>query len=436
MVVSVILISLVLVDNLPIGGPLSTGTVTNQRGGKLKAPMYLSKITKTKKLPKPGSAESEPQKKNMVTKQTQHSVISKLKSGQNKNTGMTSNTESDQNRKESTVRVKKKTTKLILFWTTVYNKDHTNNGDARFSGCDYSNCAFTIDRSRLEESDAVMFHMWDLAKDTEKDLPPKRWAHQRWILFGHESAVSANFSLYYDVEFNTTITYKDDADIYFGYGCYSELGYNMKKPTIKNYAAGKTRKVAWVISHCNASSKRDDYIRELSKYLPVDGYGRCADRVCTPTENRLNKKDPESKYDCEKMISDNYKFYLSFENSLCAGYITEKVWRKLRYGTVPVVLGASNYSRFLPPNSFIDVRDFTSPKELAKYLLKIDKNDSIYNSYFTWKQLYQLGCVKHECKLCEYLNTNNEKKVYTDIGKWWSDCTNYKSFFKGVADMI
>jgi len=44
-----------------------------------------------------------------------------------------------------------------------------------------------------------------------------------------------------------------------------------------------------------------------------------------------------------------------------------------------------DYKALLPPNSYIHVDDFKSPKYLAEYLHILDKNDTIYNSYFSWK---------------------------------------------------
>ena len=42
----------------------------------------------------------------------------------------------------------------------------------------------------------------------------------------------------------------------------------------RNYALGKTKKVAWFVSNCGARNKRLEYARELSKHIEVDIYGR------------------------------------------------------------------------------------------------------------------------------------------------------------------
>ena len=128
---------------------------------------------------------------------------------------------------------------------------------------------------------------------------------------------------------------------------------------------------------------------------------------------------------------DTFYFYLSFENSLCDEYITEKFFRVLQTNTVPVVMGPkryllftcisikcisyltsylnhfnaipiliasilldyisnniitlgfflnksfyfrSNYDAYAPPNSYIHISDFDSPKELAEYLIHLQEN--------------------------------------------------------------
>ena len=61
------------------------------------------------------------------------------------------------------------------------------------------------------------------------------------------------------------------------------------------------------------------------------------------------------------MLERQYKFYLSFENSLCPDYVTEKLYNPLLYSTVPVVYNGADYESMMAPrHSYIDVRNFTS----------------------------------------------------------------------------
>lgn len=60
------------------------------------------------------------------------------------------------------------------------------------------------------------------------------------------------------------------------------------------------------------------------------------------------------------MLERDYKFYLSFENSICRDYVTEKFYNALLFKTVPIVYGGANYSAVAPKGSYINVRDFPS----------------------------------------------------------------------------
>ena len=122
------------------------------------------------------------------------------------------------------------------------------------------------------------------------------------------------------------------------------------------------------------------------------------------------------------MVGETYKFVLAFENNLCDDYVTEKVWKPLHVGTVPIVLGAYNYSSLFPPKSYIDIKDFKSPRDLADYMLLLDRNDRLYNEYFKWRETYRIK--PHEpsyCRVCEYLNkSKNTTKIYNNLDSFWN----------------
>ena len=129
------------------------------------------------------------------------------------------------------------------------------------------------------------------------------------------------------------------------------------------------------------------------------------------------------------MLENDYKFYLSFENSLCSDYVTEKFYSILKYYVVPVVMGRANYSKIAPPYSFIDSLWY-SPKELADYLLLLDANEALYERFFEWKTSYIIRSGYEEmggralCSLCTALNLEDgRKEMSVDVWSTWSPKT-------------
>lgn len=59
-------------------------------------------------------------------------------------------------------------------------------------------------------------------------------------------------------------------------------------------------------------------------------------------EDYLNTIDTD---DFRKFIA-RYKFVIAYENSVCNDYITEKLWRPLNLGVVPIYFGAPNVKVF------------------------------------------------------------------------------------------
>lgn len=114
---------------------------------------------------------------------------------------------------------------------------------------------------------------------------------------------------------NLTATYRRDSDIVAPYERWQY--YDPRITQISqtfNYAANKTKKVAWFVSNCHARNQRMQYAKELSKYIQVDIYGACGTLRCSRSQAQT----------CFEMLDLDYKFYLAFENSNCRDYITEK----------------------------------------------------------------------------------------------------------------
>ena len=96
----------------------------------------------------------------------------------------------------------------------------------------------------------------------------------------------------------------------------------------------------------------------------------------------------------------------------------------MQNGLVPIVLGGgADYRKLAIPGSYIDVKDFQTVKQLAKYIEYLDKNDTAYNEYFEWKKKYKLESLAHlyGCALCTALHSDkrNMEKVYEDFDKYW-----------------
>jgi hypothetical protein len=88
----------------------------------------------------------------------------------------------------------------------------------------------------------------------------------------------------------------------------------------------------------------------------------------------------------------------------------------------------------IPKAGYINALDFASPKELAEYLLYLDKNVTAYNSYFKWKKHVSFGegmTFSFFCSMCIQLQLENyfgvKKKVIDDISVFWSKKVNCKN---------
>ncbi|XP_053615987.1 glycoprotein 3-alpha-L-fucosyltransferase A isoform X2 [Plodia interpunctella] len=297
------------------------------------------------------------------------------------------------------------------------------------NNCPVDRCSLTADSRDAGTVDAILF------KDHHTPFNVPRPPKQIWILYYLEcpyhtaSLRPSSMDL-----FNWTATYRRDSDIVAPYErwVYHDPAYTENKME-RNFAANKTKKVAWFVSNCHASNRRLQYARKLSKLISVDIFGACGSQHCP-------RADPH----CLEMLNKDYKFYLAFENSNCRDYITEKFFvNGLQHNVIPIVMGAraSEYAAAAPHNSYVHVDEFTGPEELAAYLRRLDENDTLYNSYFKWKGTGEFINTYFFCRVCAMVHANDVRGRtghYTDVQAWWRNgaCTraNWRSAEHGTRD--
>jgi alpha-1,3-fucosyltransferase len=325
--------------------------------------------------------------------------------------------------------VKSSNTKIILFWNLFYNQTDTTFGFGKSpfvkAGCKTSNCFATNDRHLFNQSDGIIIHAGNYE---ESDLPKHRFPHQRFIFFSQDS-LSDGFqqSCFSTPHFwNWTMSHRRDSDIYLGMPFTwslrrrnNDLSAIMNDFSQKNclQLAKKTKLIAWFNSDCSTQSKREEYVKKLGEYIPVDIYGKCDTPVDCSSRN-----DPRCD---ERVLLEQYKFYIAAENSLCPDYITGEFYRALINNVIPIVYGGADYTQYAPSNSYINIADFKSPKDLSEYLLLLSSNEALYSKYFQWKKEYELNWKPPTAgwfDLCEKLNDPTEKKKsYENLSKWWHD---------------
>ncbi|XP_015907692.2 alpha-(1,3)-fucosyltransferase 11 [Parasteatoda tepidariorum] len=234
---------------------------------------------------------------------------------------------------------------------------------------------------------AYLFYGTDFKGD---NLPLPRKSNHLWALLHEESPLN-NFLFSHSSGiklFNFTATFSRHSDFPLTTQHLPSLDYLMRKPVpleIKNeYRKNGTAPVLYLQSHCNVPSDRDRYVKQLMEFIDVDSYGECLHNKDLPTH--LLSTDTHNDESLFHFIS-KYKFHLAFENAICEDYITEKFFRALHVGSVPIYRGSRSIEDWLPsPVSAIIVDNFKDPQDLAMHISRLDENDILYEECLNFKK--------------------------------------------------
>ncbi len=162
----------------------------------------------------------------------------------------------------------------------------------------------------------------------------------------HEQTVGSSRS----ARFNFNMGYQLDSEVVFAYFGYSEnLVHTIEqkqglfKPPLPFEERHGTVHAAWVAKNCKSSNNREHVVRSIMNAgIKVDSFGGCMHNKDFPSGEGVTAES------LVKLLS-RYKFYLSFENSICRHYYTEKLLRCFEAGVVPILLGhPADIEYFLP----------------------------------------------------------------------------------------
>nr|XP_054768543.1 4-galactosyl-N-acetylglucosaminide 3-alpha-L-fucosyltransferase FUT6-like [Lytechinus pictus] len=309
---------------------------------------------------------------------------------------------------------------------------YMNNEEWVRSSCEGIPCSievrYSLDLRDFWDSDVVVLMEGAFGSYEWKYLLRARPPGQMWMLYAkecpvHEPQLSPPSDLFSSNPYNLSMTYRSGSDIYNPYGFFVRdrpCGVkNLKKSELMMWMASRCKPLGW---------ERAKFVQSLKQHLNVHTYGRCGTLECP-------KNDQDS---CLSKMR-KYKFYLSLENSECAEYITEKMWRNaFDNGMIPVVFGArkEDYVRFAPPNSFIHLNDFSTMEEFVEYINLLDRNETLYNKYFEWRKLGRVhyGAGRKSTMQPSGLCTLTKKLV--EIGKdpqnsWRARNPNFRKWWTG-----
>ena len=169
------------------------------------------------------------------------------------------------------------------------------------------------------------------------------------------------------------------------------------------------------MSHCKTASKREQYVNLMQKHMEIDVFGKCnKNNVC-------EKKDQ----DCRQSIIRDYFFYLSFENTFCKDYVTEKVFSWFNEDIITVVRGEETNRNYLPKGTYIDTWDFKNPVQLSEFLNILSRDEKRYTAYLKRKDYFRAqkkGRTEQNayCELCKRLNNLDKyRQSIQEIYAWW-----------------
>lgn len=187
----------------------------------------------------------------------------------------------------------------------------------------------------------------------------------------------------------------------------------------KNSYLRELSPVLYIQSNCDDTTERDAYVDKLMEYIRIDCYGTCRQNKRLPPDLR---GDYLNILFSEKFLrfTSRYKFVIAIENAVCEDYVTEKFWRPIKAGSVPIYFGSPSIRDWFPNNkSAILIEDFPTPKLMSEHIKNLQQNDDLYEEYLEHKTK---GIISNKRLLAEVKKRPNQVKYDGFIREFTFEC--------------
>jgi hypothetical protein len=152
-----------------------------------------------------------------------------------------------------------------------------------------------------------------------------------------------------------------------------------KKIDMKKIKKEKTRFCNFIYSQDVPA--RNNFFKGLSGYKRVDAPGRCMTNMPPISSDSAKKSRSSANWVLDKLeFLKKYKFTIAFENMSKSGWVTEKLTHPMLVNSIPIYVGNKAINRDFNTKSFINYHDFNNMKDFIDYIIKVDKDDKLYES--------------------------------------------------------
>lgn len=279
----------------------------------------------------------------------------------------------------------------IIWWSKISFESYKV---PTFVQCGEYRCDVVPYTKRQSVKDVPAAYVFHPHKVSPQDYPllPKNSAIIIWGVLLEETPVYCIECMHGNVirQFNYSSTFSRYSDVPFTLRYIISLNNitsNMyyvetsKKNALLNYISP----ILYLQTHCRTTTERDIYVLELMKHQQIDSYGKCVNNKKLSFELTNDYIFHLNSVEQLTFIA-RYKFIIAIENTVCDDYVTEKLWRAIHLGVVPIYLGSPTVRDWLPnKKSAILLQDYPTPELLSEHINELIANDDLYEEYLEHK---------------------------------------------------